>query len=154
MASLDRLRALQLKMAGLVEAPLATSEVPLSALAGRVLAEALHRSSPSGERGEQVLSSGTLLRPAHVPLVSSLGRSTVRVFERLRVGIMAMGCGGRAPPMKVEDDSGTTVTLLTTVHADQSSAARLCFSRCSQLCLMARKRWVRSVAYTRRGSLR
>jgi len=99
-------------MAALVENPLATSEVPLSAVAGRVLAEALHSSAQSGEQGEQVLASGTLLRPAHVPLASSLGRSTVRVFERLRVGVMAVGCSGRAPPMKAQD-SGTTVTLLS-----------------------------------------
>jgi molybdopterin molybdotransferase len=122
-SSLDRLRAVQLEMAGLVEGPLPTTDVTLSAIAGRVLAEPLHRlDDSSSAKGEPILAPGTLLRPAHVPVLASPGRTTVRVFERPRVGIMALGGGGRAPPAG-GDSASTTATMLSSVIEQMGAKA-------------------------------
>ncbi len=121
-ASLDRLRAVQLEMASRVEGPLPTTDVTLPAVAGRVLAEPLYRLEPRSAQEGPVLASGTLLRPAHVPVLSSLGRTTVRVFERARVGIMAFGCSGQAPPA-VGDGASTTAAMLSAVIEDMGAKA-------------------------------
>ncbi len=42
-------------------------------------------------RGERVLAAGTVLRPAEVGLLASLGHPTVRVHRRPRVAILATG---------------------------------------------------------------
>lgn len=111
-ASLGRLEAVQLEMASLLEGPLPTADVTLSAIAGRVLAEPLHRPGPDSGQAEPLLAPGTLLRPMHVPLFASQDRATVRVYERARVGIMAFGSSGRAPP-KAGDRAAATATMLS-----------------------------------------
>ncbi|MBI2917903.1 MAG: molybdopterin molybdotransferase MoeA [Chloroflexi bacterium] len=42
-------------------------------------------------RGELVLSQGTLLRPAEIGVLASLGRATVKVIRRPRVAVLATG---------------------------------------------------------------
>jgi len=108
-ASLGRLEAVQLEMARLAVGPLQTTDVTLSAIAGRVLAEPLHHPGPDAE---PLLSAGTLLRPTHVPLFASQGRDAVRVYERVRVGIMAFGSGGRASA-RAGDRAAATATMLS-----------------------------------------
>ncbi len=109
-ASLGRLKAVQLEMANLLETPLVTTDVSLSAIAGRVLAEPLFRTNSESDPAEPLLAAGTVLRPTHVPLLASLDRATVRVYERARVGIMAFG--SRAPP-KAGSSAATTATMLS-----------------------------------------
>ncbi len=116
LASLGHLRAMQLKMASLVESSLPTTDVTLSAIAGRVLAEPLSNLRPPSAQAEQVIEVGTLLRPAHVPLLSSFGRTTVRVFERVRIGILALGGSGRAPPNRDDSASATAIMLSAAVE--------------------------------------
>ncbi len=111
-ASLGRLEAVQLEMANLLEGPLPTIDVKLSTIAGRVLAEPLRRPGSDPGQAEPLLAPGTLLRPAHVPLFASHNRATVRVYERARVGIMAFGSSGRAPP-KAGDRAAATATMLS-----------------------------------------
>jgi molybdopterin molybdotransferase len=41
--------------------------------------------------GEQVLAAGTLIGPAHVGMLASLGRAVVPVFQRPRVAILSSG---------------------------------------------------------------
>lgn len=111
---------MQLKMAGLVDGFLPTTDVTLSAIAGRVLAEPLSRLRPLSVQAEQVMEVGTFLRPAHVPLLSSLGRTTVRVFERVRIGILALGSSGRAPPHG--DDSATATANMLSAAVEHMGA--------------------------------
>ncbi len=136
-ASIDRLRAVQLEMASLVEGPLPTTDVTLSSIAGRVLAEPLHRLDPSSAQGVPILASGTLLRPAHVPVLSSLGRTTVRVFERVRVGIMAFGSNGRAPPA-TGDSAPTTATMLSAAIEQMGGKAFVSSCDTSDACHLLR----------------
>jgi molybdopterin molybdotransferase len=42
-------------------------------------------------RGEQVLAAGTVLRPAHLGVLASVGARRVRVYPRLRVGVLVTG---------------------------------------------------------------
>jgi molybdenum cofactor synthesis domain-containing protein len=43
------------------------------------------------EAGARVFSAGTVLRPAHVGLLSSIGATNVRVYPRPRVGVLSTG---------------------------------------------------------------
>ncbi len=43
------------------------------------------------QRGEKVLSAGTLIRPAEVALLSAVGHSRVKVYRRPRVALLATG---------------------------------------------------------------
>ena len=49
---------------------------------------------PRGEdirAGDRVLAAGTRLRPQHLPVLASVGRDTLEVYGRPRVGVMATG---------------------------------------------------------------
>lgn len=71
---------------------------------------------PAGEdvrRGERVLERGTRLRPAAIGMLSALGRATVSVTRRPRVGILATGDEVVAPgavltPGKIRDANGAS----------------------------------------------
>ena len=43
------------------------------------------------ERGDEVLASGTVVTPAHIGVLASLGLETVRVHPRPRVGVLTTG---------------------------------------------------------------
>jgi molybdopterin biosynthesis enzyme len=77
---------------------LRTEEVPLSKAVGRVLAEplALRRRDAPGERPvladeDGALDAGIRLQSKHVPHLASTGRPTVRVFHKLKVGVLSLG---------------------------------------------------------------
>lgn len=43
------------------------------------------------KRGELLVSKSTLLKPQHLAIIASAGLSTIRVYERVRVGILCSG---------------------------------------------------------------
>ncbi len=80
--------------------PLLIGEGPgvRSAVPGRVTIHVTvrpgHNVRPAGQdirAGEVVVAKGTLLRPAHVGVLASVGRAEVRVIRRPRVGVLATG---------------------------------------------------------------
>jgi len=68
---------------------LRTEDVAVAAAAGRVLAEPLP--VPPEMAGGTVLDAGLRLQGRHLPQIACLGRPTVRVFERLKVGVLPLG---------------------------------------------------------------
>ena len=72
---------------------------------------------PAGEdvaRGQMVLESGAVLRPADAGVLASLGRDTVRVVRRPRVAVLATGDELMAPgqalaPGKIYDSNSFSV---------------------------------------------
>ena len=55
------------------------------------------------EKGKVILRKGRQLRPQEVGLIASMGKSKVRVFERLKVGVFSTGDEVRNPSSSVPD---------------------------------------------------
>jgi molybdopterin molybdotransferase len=80
-----------------------TEEVPLARAVGRVLAEPLAPRSGRPSVGQSPhpatmpeLDAGIRLQSKHVPQLVASGRATVRVFRKLKVGVLTLG--GSAEP--------------------------------------------------------
>jgi molybdopterin molybdotransferase len=75
---------------------LQVDHVPLAKATGRILAAPLDAPSASADAPD----SGTLLAASHVPALASLGRPTLPVFGRLRVGVLTAGGNWVAPGVR------------------------------------------------------
>ena len=53
--------------------------------------EAIRAAGSDVRAGDVVLTPGTVLRPAHLGVLASIGRTTVRVHRRPRVGVLSTG---------------------------------------------------------------
>jgi molybdopterin molybdotransferase len=84
---------------------LQVDHVPLAKATGRILSAPLDVSA--GSKG--ALGAGTLLAANHIPLLASLGRPTLAVFRRLRVGVLTAGGNWVAPG--VQPGSGQSYNL-------------------------------------------
>ena len=90
---------------------------PLDSIAVRIDVGPGAHVRPAGEdiaRGQMVLASGTVLRPADAGVLASLGRDTVRVVRRPRVAVLATGDELMAPgqalaPGKIYDSNSFSV---------------------------------------------
>jgi molybdenum cofactor synthesis domain-containing protein len=72
-------------------------------------------------RGQQVLTSGTLLTPSRLGVVAALGRSNVLVYERPRVAILSTGNELREPgeplgPGQIYDINRFTIAAAVREH--------------------------------------
>jgi molybdopterin molybdotransferase len=69
------------------------SELLKSVAIDRAFPRGMHVRSAGADvqPGEQVLSAGTLIRPAEIALMSALGYSRVKVYRRPRVAVLATG---------------------------------------------------------------
>lgn len=109
------LEVVQRRIVAQAEGPVSTIELPVARVSGRVLAEAI----PGVERG-------TVLTAVHVATLAGLGLTTVRVFERTRVGIIALH--GRGEPES--SSRHASVTLATLVAAVEQMGAKAFGSSC------------------------
>lgn len=76
--------------------------------------ENIRKAGEDVKNGELVISSGTLLKPAHIGLLASLGKAKVKVARRPKVAIVATGdevmdVKGKLKPGKIR--SSNTYTL-------------------------------------------
>jgi molybdopterin molybdotransferase len=99
---------------------LQVDRVPLAKATGRILA------SPSDS--PDAAASGTLLAANHVPMLASLGRPTLPVFSRLRVGVLTAGGNWVSPGMRpatgqIYNVAGPVLTSLLDSLGTQAIAA-------------------------------
>ncbi|MGI9021833.1 MAG: molybdopterin molybdotransferase MoeA [Acidimicrobiales bacterium] len=69
-------------------------------------------------RGDTLVEPGTVLSPGHVGVLASVGRQTVTVVPRARVGVLSTGDelvadGGRLRPGQIRDSNRPTLLALT-----------------------------------------
>ena len=107
-------------------------------LIGAVASTGDHVRPPGGdlEAGEVAFPAGTVLGPAHVGVLASIGAATVRVYRRPRVGVLSTGDelvpvdGGALAPGQIRDsnrpmlvalarDAGTEVVDLGLARDDE-----------------------------------
>jgi molybdenum cofactor synthesis domain-containing protein len=89
-------------------------------LIGAVASAGDHVRRPGGdlEAGEVAFPAGTVLGPAHVGVLASIGAATVRVYRRARVGVLSTGdelveAGQPLAPGQIRDSN--RITLLSLV---------------------------------------
>jgi len=79
-----------------------------------------HVRRPGGdlEAGEVAFAAGTVLGPAHVGVLASIGAATVRVYRRVRVGVLSTGDelvpidGGALAPGQIRDSNRPMLVAL------------------------------------------
>ena len=119
---ISQLRSLQAGIAGLACRPASSVDMPLSWISGRVLAETVPARAPEGPH----LSEGTLLNATHVPMLTDLGLSAVRVFDRIRVGIISLLDEGPLP-IEARRNGADTATMLA-MAAEQMGAKAFAYT--------------------------
>ncbi len=95
-AGLSQLTTAQQRIAELADRPVSVVDVPLCRVSGRVLAESIPEARWALTCGGPLLREGLSLSATHVPLLTEVQRATVRVFERVRVGVIALVSDDRA----------------------------------------------------------
>lgn len=80
-------------------------EVPIAKAIGRVLAEALTPGDPLAG----TLAKGTRLNARHAPQLAAAGRPSVRVFQKLKVGVLTLADSADPP---ADDDPGRSTPNL------------------------------------------
>lgn len=81
------------------------------------LGQNIRRAGEDITRGQTVLAAGTVLRPAEIGVLASVGYATAQVFRRPRVAILATGDelvmpGQPLPPAKIYDSNTYTIAAL------------------------------------------
>jgi len=92
----------------------------VAVLIGVVASTGDHVRRPGGdlEAGEVAFAAGTVLGPAHVGVLASIGAATVRVYRRVRVGVLSTGDelvpidGGALAPGQIRDSNRPMLVAL------------------------------------------
>jgi len=131
-----RLEVVQRRIAALAEGPVSTIEVPVDRVSGRVLAEPIPcAGAGTTDGGDAWLGRGTVLSAVHVATLAGLGRSTVRVFERTRVGIVAWHDHGE-PGTRSRHASVASATLSAAVEQMGAKAFASTCRSADEACLV------------------